>query len=107
MSKLDAMVSARREALLAKGLKIVQWGTIDGLSKPYVIKYESGTPTPEMLKQFEVFGSGTVTFRQGEVKSLGRYNDTHSFYGGSNIVASNTNPKHSCTSGFAGRVRMG
>jgi hypothetical protein len=72
VTKLNALVSSKRAELLAQGLKVMMFGSYDGPTAPYVIMYTSGTPTPEMTSQFDIFGPGKVTFRLGDVRSLGR-----------------------------------
>jgi hypothetical protein len=103
VEQLDALVSLKRKELRAAGVRIVMWGIIDGPAAPYVITYDGDAPTAEMASVFEIFGPGTVVFRQGSAQVLGRYNDTSPFYGGSNIVASNSGSKFPCTSGFAAK----
>lgn len=99
---LDALVSRTRKGLREEGIKVVQWGMLDGPQSPYVVSYSTGAPTQEMIDRYAVYGPGTVVFRPGKVWSLGRYDDFSPFYGGSNIVASDTSPKFNCTAGFSG-----
>jgi hypothetical protein len=71
VQELDALVSGKRNELVAHGLDIRMWGMSDGPAAPYVITYRTGTPTRDMMTQFEIFGPNTVMFRRGEIRSLG------------------------------------
>ncbi|HEU5107657.1 MAG TPA: hypothetical protein VFT95_03690 [Micromonosporaceae bacterium] len=103
VAQMDAQVSGQRTALAAQGLDVVMWGLADGLSGPYVVTYDSGTPTVAMTSRLNLFGAGTVVLRRGEARPTGRYNDSSPFYGGANITAANVSPRYPCTSGFAAR----
>ena len=78
-TQLFAVFSLRWREMRAGGVHVVLAGGDpragpDGGAGPFIVFYEAGEPTAEMISWFDLFGPGTVEFRRlppGSVRSLG------------------------------------
>lgn len=76
-SHLDELIQSEEPQLRASGFDLVEWGTLDGWDKPYVVEYQGDAPVPVALTSpLEVYGENSVVFRHGTVTAASRDQDT-------------------------------
>jgi hypothetical protein len=70
-SELDGLMSVLAPALRQAGVRPTSWGTTDGLDHPYVVTYVGKRPPrSELVERFQIFGEGSVAFRERDVVNI-------------------------------------
>lgn len=87
---LSNLLASKRRELAAAGTKISAWGQPDGPDKPYQIRYSRQPFADDQLSWLTPYGIHVFVFiKAPPTVSLGRLNDSSTFYRGARLSLPN------------------